>query len=153
MTGVRGGGVIRDGDGRARLGERHGLRDRGGRQTRADVGDQGTDRVGFGVDEDHGGTGDDRIALSLDYVAVERLRVGGDPDGDGAVDAWWDDALIEGEGDRDGQATSQHLACITLCGTHEGEGVRALEKENTCSDIFFWEAYRGASVEGRRAEL
>jgi len=49
------------------------------------------------VDEGDERAGDDRVALALDGVAVERLVVGGNPDCDGTVDPLGDDALIDRE--------------------------------------------------------
>jgi len=49
--------------------------------------DEGGERVGLRVEEGHERACDDRVADAVDGTAVQRLVVGGYPDGDGAVDA------------------------------------------------------------------
>lgn len=57
---------------------------------------------------------DDRVALALDGVAVERLFVGRDPNCDGAVDTLGDDAFAQRERDGEGEAAGEHLAVEAL---------------------------------------
>jgi len=42
-------------------------------------------------------------------VVEEGLAVGGDKDGDRAVNALWDNALVERQRDRGGHASDEHL--------------------------------------------
>lgn len=53
--------------------------------------------VRLDVDEGEERAGDDRVALALDGVAIERLVVGGDKDCDLAVDPLGNDAFIDRE--------------------------------------------------------
>ena len=64
----------------------------------------------LGVDERHGGTGNNSLACALDDVVVEGLHVTRNEDRDGALNAAGYDTLIEGEGNRGGHATNEHLA-------------------------------------------
>ena len=48
--------------------------------------------------------------MTVHDVRVERLVVRRDPDGDGAVNARGHDALVDREGDGEGQAANEHLA-------------------------------------------
>lgn len=66
------------------------------------------------VDEGEERACDDRVALALDGVAVERLVIGRDPDCDGAVDTLRDDALAQRERDGEGEAAGEHLAVEAL---------------------------------------
>lgn len=68
-----------------------------------------TEDVGGGVDEDHGGACDLLVGGAVAGVVDEGLVVGGDPEGDGAVDLG-DDAGVEGEDDCEGCASDDHLA-------------------------------------------
>lgn len=88
---------------------------------------------------------DDRIALALDGVAVERLLVGRDPNCDGAVDTLGDDAFAQRERDGEGEAAGEHLAVESLRIVCEKSAAKQCNTDKL--------AYGGAAVEGRRAEL
>lgn len=62
----------------------------------------------LGVDESHGGTGNDLVSGLVTDVVGQRLLVGGDEDSDGTVDVG-NNASVEGEDDGERCASKEHL--------------------------------------------
>lgn len=66
--------------------------------------------LGLVIDERHGRAGDDVAEELVASVVVYRLRVVGNVDGDGTGEAGGDDTVLEGEREREGHTTNEHLA-------------------------------------------
>lgn len=61
------------------------------------------------VDERDRGAGDDLGSATVDHVVEQRLRITGDEEDNGAVDAGGDDALAERQRDGERHAAQKHL--------------------------------------------
>ena len=70
-----------------------------------------TEHLRLSIDESQSGTSDELVVVGLTVTSVgdERLRVGGNEEGDGSVDVG-NNTLIDRESDRVGFSTDEHLA-------------------------------------------
>ena len=99
----------------------------------------------LGIKEGNRWTGNQLVDGTISWVVHQRLGVGGDPKGNGAVDTIGNDTLREREGDGERQSTNQHLTGETL---HR-------KKDNIHQKRFLDitdSTYIGGSVDSGRAE-
>lgn len=72
--------------------------------------------IGTGVDKDHGGASNELVSGTVTRVVDQGLVVGGDPNGNGTIDALRNNAGVQWHDEGEGRATDDQLAEEVLLG-------------------------------------